>query len=61
MDVKELERFFDYKPFLNQDPQILLDNIIREAKQYLPDDQIASIQKAYVYAREQHKNQKRLS
>jgi hypothetical protein len=54
MDVKELEKFFDYKPFLDQDPQLILDTILREAKKYLPQDQIAGIQHAYAYAAEKH-------
>jgi len=55
MDIKELERFFSYKPFINQDPQILLDKILVKAKKYLPAEQIVLIQKAYAYAAEKHK------
>lgn len=54
MDVKELEKFFDYEPFLDQDPQLILDSIIQKAKTYLPEDQIIGIQKAYNYAAEKH-------
>jgi len=54
MDVKELEKFFNYKPFLNQDPQIILDKILHKAKKYLPVEQIVLIQKAYDYAAEKH-------
>lgn len=61
MDVKELEKFFSYKPFIDQDPQIILDKILIKAKKYLPADQIPLIQKAYVYAAEKHKDQIRLS
>lgn len=61
MDVKELEKFFDYKPFFDQDPQIILDKIIQKAKKYLPDEQLVAIQKAYDYAADKHKDQKRLS
>lgn len=61
MDIKDLEKFFDYVPFLNQDTQIILDKIISETKKYLPADQIPLIQKAYDYAKEKHKWQVRLS
>jgi hypothetical protein len=55
MDVKELEKFFNYKPFIDQDPQIILDKILVKAKKYLPAEQIPGIQKAYLYALEKHK------
>lgn len=54
MDVRELEKFFDYQPFLDQDPQIILDQILQKARKYLPEDQILRIQKAYEYAAEKH-------
>jgi hypothetical protein len=54
MDVKELERFLNYQPFLNRDPKIILEYIIREAKSYLPAEQIPLIQKAYDFAAEKH-------
>jgi hypothetical protein len=40
MDVKELEKFFDYKPFLDQDTQTILDKIVQKARKYLPENQI---------------------
>jgi len=61
MDVRELEKFFDYKPFIDQDPQLILDKIIQKAKKYLPEEQIAGISKAYAYAAEKHQWQFRLS
>ncbi len=61
MDVKELEKFFNYVPFVDGDPQIILDKIINKAKKYLPEQQIPWIQKAYDYAVEKHKWQIRLS
>ena len=61
MDVKELEKFFDYKPFIDQDPQIILDKIIVKARKYLPEEQIPGIHKAYTYAAEKHQWQARLS
>ena len=54
MDIRELEKFFDYKPFLDQDPQIILDKIILKARKYLPEEQIPGIHKAYAYAAEKH-------
>jgi len=59
--VKELERFFDYTPFIDQDPHIILDQIIQKAKKYLPEEQIPGIHKAYIYAAEKHQWQVRLS
>ena len=53
MDIKELEKFFNYKS-LTKDPQILLDKVIQKAKKYLPETQIPLIQKAYDYAAEKH-------
>jgi len=53
MDIKTLEKFFDYES-LNQDPQELLDTIIHRAEKYLPESQIPLIQKAYDYAFEKH-------
>ncbi len=53
MDIKILERFFDYES-LKHDPQELLDKIIHRAKKYLPESQIPLIQKAYDYAAEKH-------
>jgi len=61
MDVKALEKFFDYKPFVDQDPQIIVDKILEKAKKYLPAKQIPFIQKAYLYAAEKHAGQVRLS
>lgn len=61
MDVKELEKFLNYKPFLDRDPKVILEYILREAKTYLLADQIPLIQKAYDFAAEKHAGQKRLS
>ncbi len=55
MDIRELEKFFAYKPFIDQDPQIILDKILHKAKKYLPAEQIPLIVKAYAYAAEKHK------
>jgi hypothetical protein len=40
MDIKTLESFFNYELFLDKDPQIILDNIIKKAKKYLPSNNI---------------------
>ena len=61
MDIKELEKFFNYIPFINQDPQIILDKIIQKAKKYLPEEQIPLLQRTYNYAVEKHQGQFRLS
>ncbi len=61
MDVKELEKFFDYQPFLGQDPQVLLDQILHDARKYLSEDHIIKIQKSYDYAAKKHEWQVRLS
>lgn len=60
MDIKILENFFNYE-VLTKDPQVILDKIIQRAKKYLPDEQIPLIYKAYEYAADKHKDQKRLS
>lgn len=61
MDIKELESFLNYQPFFDQDPQVILENILQKAKEYLPAEQVALIPKAYLYAAEKHKWQVRLS
>ncbi len=61
MDIAGLEKFFDYQPFMWEDPQVLVDEIIRKAQEYLPVAQIPLIQKAYNYAKAKHAWQKRLS
>lgn len=61
MDVVSLEKFLNYKPFVDRDPRILLDRILQQAKNYLPQDQIPKIEKAYEFAYEKHSWQKRLS
>lgn len=60
MDVRTLEKFFDYSALIH-DPQVLLDKIIQKAKKYLPEEQIPLIVKAYEYAADKHKDQARLS
>jgi len=60
MDIKILEKFFNYES-LSQNPQEILDAIIQRAKKYLPENQISFIQKAYDYAAQKHAWQNRLS
>jgi hypothetical protein len=54
MDVVSLEKYLDYKPFVNKDPKILLQTILDEARKYLPEENIPLIEKAYAYADEKH-------
>jgi GTP pyrophosphokinase len=61
MDIKALDNFFNYEPFIDQEPQIIVDGIIQQAEKYLPAEQIAGIQKAYEFARNAHGTQIRLS
>jgi len=61
MDIKTLTSFFDYKPFTDKDPQIIVDGIIKNAKEYLPKEHIPMIQETYEYARKAHEGQVRLS
>jgi len=61
MDIKALDAFFNYEPFIGQDPQIIVDGIIKQAEKYLPAQQIPLIQEAYEFARKAHGDQLRLS
>jgi len=61
MDIKELEIFFNYKPSIDIDPQIIVDEIILKAKTYLPENQIVLVQKAFDFANKAHEWQTRLS
>jgi hypothetical protein len=54
MDVASLEKFLNYRPFIDRDPRILLDRILQQAKLYLPEEQIPKIEKAYTFAYEKH-------
>ena len=61
MDIQELRNFFDYEQVLDPDPQFLLDPILATAREYLGDEGVVGIQKAYNFARDAHKGQVRLS
>lgn len=60
MDINQLDSFLNYKLDLDQDPQILVDEIISRAKKYLNNCE-EDIQKAYLFAEKAHKWQVRLS
>jgi (p)ppGpp synthase/HD superfamily hydrolase len=55
MDIRQIDLFFDYKPVFDENPQFIVDDIIFSAKEYLSQDKIEQIQKAYEFAREAHK------
>ncbi len=61
MDIRELEQFINYNPILDSNLQFLVDQIKQQASSYLSEKEIEQIQKAYEFAREAHKDQKRLS
>lgn len=60
MDIKSLENYLNYKPHIGN-PQFIVDELIKKAKEYLPAEQLPKIQKAYEYARQAHGGQLRLS
>jgi GTP pyrophosphokinase len=60
MDVRTLEKFFDYTALIHNE-KVLLDKIVQRASKYLPAEQLPFIVKAYEYAADKHKDQKRLS
>ncbi|MDD3262370.1 MAG: RelA/SpoT family protein [Candidatus Absconditabacteria bacterium] len=60
MDVKSLEQYLNYIPHIGN-PQYIVDDIIQKAKEYLSENQISEIQRAYEYARQAHGGQLRLS
>ncbi len=61
MDINKLENFLNYKIDLDIKPQTLVEEIIKKAKKYLPDDCEYEIQKAFNFAKKAHKKEKRLS
>lgn len=60
MDILEIDRILDYKIDLS-DPQILVDEIISDAQKYLWENVKNGIQKAYLFAKNAHKDQLRHS
>jgi len=61
LDINKLENFLNYKIDLDIKPQTLVEEIIKKAKKYLPDDCEYEIQKAFNFAKKAHKKEKRLS
>ena len=47
MDIKSLEKFLNYVPYIDN-PQYIVDGLIKKAKEYLPENQIEWIQKGFV-------------
>jgi hypothetical protein len=54
VDINQLESFLNYKVELDQDPQILVDEIVSKAKKYLNNCD-KEIQRAYLFAKKAHK------
>lgn len=61
MDLMLLNGFLNYEPIMDENPQFLVDNIKKKARLYLSDKSVNLIQKAYNFALDWHKWQKRLS
>lgn len=61
MDIKELDSFFDYQLTFDEDPVFLVDEIIAQASEYLPEDQIEEIRHCYTFTKAAHAWVKRLS
>lgn len=61
VDILEIDRILDYKVDLTLDPQDLVDEIISDAQKYLWDNVKVWIQKAYIFAKNAHGDQRRHS
>lgn len=61
MDIKELDSFFDYQLTFEEDPVEILEEIVSQAKKYLPIEQIPEIYHAYRFTKAAHSGVKRLS
>ncbi len=61
MDIKEIDQFFDYQLTFDEEPTFLLDEIITQASNYLPKEQIKEIYHAYYFTKAAHAGVKRLS
>ena len=61
MDIKEIDSFFDYQLTFEEEPVALVEEIVRQASEYLPADQIEWIRHAYVFTKAAHAGVKRLS
>ena len=61
-ELETMEDFLEYdEKDLHGDEVMIMDDIIHKASRYLDHDDIRKIQKAYIYAADAHKEQKRLS
>lgn len=60
-DLKAFDRFFAYTPNYEEDPQGLLQDILDQAKEYLPKEALEKIQETYEFTREAHKGVTRKS
>ncbi len=61
MDIKEIDNFFDYQLTFEEEPVALVEEIIRQASEYLPAEQIEGIRHAYIFTKAAHAGVKRLS
>jgi len=61
MNLWKMNEFLEYIPVFDKDPRHILDEIIYKANKYLKKEQISEIIKAYDFAREAHKEDKRHS
>lgn len=61
MDIKDLWNFFNYNPFLDNDFDQILQNIISGAEKYLEEESILEIKRAFNFAVKAHEWQFRLS
>ena len=61
MDIIELDKILDYQVNFDENPQNLVDEIISDAQKYLWEDVKYGIQKAYIFAKNAHWDQKRHS
>ena len=61
--LKELDKFFDYKPVLSIEEleKTDLKNLLESAKTYLSEDELEKIKQAYEFAKQAHGDDKRLS
>ncbi len=60
--LEAMEDFLTYdEEDTSHDDVKIMEQIIRTASKYLPEDEIRKIQKAYIYAAQAHNGQKRLS
>lgn len=61
MDIREIDSFFDYQLTFDEDPIEILEDIVGQARHYLPLEQIQGIYQAYSFTKNAHSGIKRLS